>query len=82
MRRSGIEGAKHEGMGVVLSSRALVVTTLQWLAAAFEQPGHLKIIEGGPEHFVLQFLILTVLLLGVVGAVRTVRFAVLRLSAS
>jgi hypothetical protein len=61
---------------------ALVVTTLQWLAAALNQPGHLKLIEGGPEHFVLQFLILSVLLLGVIATIRTLRFAVLRLHAS
>lgn len=61
---------------------ALVITTLQWLAAALNEPGHLKMIEGGPDHFVLQFLILSVLLLGVVAAIRTLRFAVLRLYAS
>lgn len=57
---------------------ALVVTTLQWLAATLNQPGHLKVAEGGPVHFVLQFLILSVLLFGVVAAIRTLRFAVLR----
>jgi hypothetical protein len=60
---------------------AVVITTLQRLAAALNQPAHHKMIEGGPEQFVLQFLILSVLLLAVVAAIRTVRFAVLRLYA-
>jgi hypothetical protein len=60
---------------------ALVITTLQWLAAALNQPAHHKMIEGGPEQFVLQFLVLSVLLLGVLATIRTVRFAVLRIYA-
>ena len=58
---------------------ALVVTTLQWLATALNQPAHLKMIEGGRAQLVLQFLILSVLLFGVVAAIRTVRFVILRL---
>jgi len=61
---------------------ALVVTTLQWLAASLSEPGHLKAIEGGPVHFVLQFLILSALLFGAVATIRAARFAVLRLHAS
>lgn len=51
----------------------LLVTTLKWGAGVFNQPGHIKAIEGGIVHFALQFLSLTVLLFGAVGAVRLIR---------
>ncbi len=55
---------------------ALVVTSLQWVAGVLDQPGHLKVIEGGILYFAFQFLVLSVLLLGCVAAVRLVRFGV------
>src|SRR2546422_11647919 len=48
---------------------ALVITSLQWLAGLLNQPGHLKVIEGGVVHFAFQFLVLSLLPLGCVRAV-------------
>jgi hypothetical protein len=61
---------------------ALMVTTLQWRAALQNESGYLKMFEGGPLHFVLQFMLLTVLLFGTVATIRAIRFAVQRLHTS
>ena len=51
---------------------ALFLTIIQWIQGFLNQPGHLKTIEGGIIHFVMQFLILSVLLTGTVALVRLI----------
>ena len=46
---------------------ALFVTTLQWIAGVISAPGTAKLIEGGPVHFAVQFLGLTVIVSVAVG---------------
>ena len=53
----------------------LVITALQWVAGLLNQPGHIKAIEGGIVNFVLQYAILTVLLLITVGVMRLIRYS-------
>ena len=51
---------------------ALFVTIIQWIQGFLNQPGHHKAIEGGIVHFVIQFLVLSVLLTGAVGLIRLI----------
>ncbi len=50
-----------------------VIATIQWTEGFLRQPGHLKIIEGGVEHFALQYGILVTLLFAFVGGGRLLR---------
>jgi hypothetical protein len=61
---------------------AILVACLQWLANVLNQPGHFKTIEGGPVHFAIHALVLTVLLFTVVGSFYALRLGWHRVRAS
>ena len=64
------------------ASGALVITTVQWVAGLLNQPGHSKVIEGGPLHFAVQLITVGALIFVFVASVRLARLAVLRAHAS